>query len=78
MADENVKAMIARCNACSGVVFMAVDTPKRQRELAKEVAGLIRNGLRPAPSTVGECRTAEWCRCERASNKKPKQAEISL
>lgn len=70
MSDEDVKSMLARCNDCRGVVFVAVDVPERQRELAKECAQLIRNGLRPEPSTVGECRKADWCKCERSSKKR--------
>ncbi len=70
MSDEDVKAMLARCNDCKCVVFVAVDVPERQRELAKEVAQLIRSGLRPETSTVGECRKAEWCKCERPSKRR--------
>ena len=79
MSDESVPAVMAKCTTCQGTVFVAVDLPERQKDLAKEVAALIRNGLRPFQTTVGECRKADWCKCERKPNRrKSKQKELSL
>lgn len=69
MADgDDIPCYISRCQ-CGALTFASVDepgaSPERKKNIAKDVAGLIREGRSVERSTVGYARSASWkCSCE--------------
>ena len=56
MSDSD-KAYIARClDGCGAIIFAAVQSPMANRENAKEVSKLIRDGYTVETLTVAEAR----------------------
>lgn len=56
--DENHPCYIARCKCgCTGIVVAIVDNPEHKKEIAKEVASCIKDGLSIERVTVGYVRS---------------------
>lgn len=51
---------IGKCK-CGGIVFAAVDEPKRRQDTAKEIAKLVRRGFAVATIPIEEVRMGKWC-----------------
>lgn len=69
--DLSIPCYVSYCECeCGGMTFACVDEPnmsaERKRNVAKDIAGLIRQGRSVERSTVGQVRAAKWMCQKRA------------
>ncbi len=69
--QEDRVCLVAWCRGCNRVVFATVDIEERRKENAREIAKMIRAGMRTGELMSSEVRKADWC-CEcKARTEKP-------
>lgn len=73
------KCITGLCPGCERIVFTSVDLPERRKENAKEVARMVRDGIRIESWTVDAVRAGNWaCECKKKTAKQPAQAALAL